>query len=316
MWDLLHAWREWLAGHDTSQLRVFGIAVLWWGRLGKTLEFLGGLTVVIDLLGRARMETFHANLRTRRARLSSLMRGWGGPRRKSPPRPRPVRPPGLVAFHRVAAVALAVFLMFRYFEGGGGSIAVTVIVLLSLAFSAFLGGIALGEVCYLISLELLKGLVGATLRLPGAHPGLARTQAALRNSRARLRARWHGARTPGEEPPPPRPKGDPPGLRAFIIAGTVLMGLFLFVTAHYEYARPDNDPMPLPILLAMIVILSPAIGGFVLGGGGYLLGLLLLEGFVVTTLGQLKTRAGLESRLKWIGLIIFAAGFSLDLLSS
>ncbi|MFI5610074.1 hypothetical protein [Amycolatopsis sp. NPDC051903] len=35
MGDLLHAWREWLAGHDTAQLPVFGVPVLCWGRLGK-----------------------------------------------------------------------------------------------------------------------------------------------------------------------------------------------------------------------------------------------------------------------------------------
>ncbi|MFI5615445.1 hypothetical protein [Amycolatopsis sp. NPDC051903] len=326
MWDLLHAWREWLAGHDTAQLRVFGIAILWWGRLGKTLEFLGGLTVVIDLLGRTRMAAFHTTLRNRRTQLISRLRRWLAPRRKSPVRParsRLLRPPGLQAFHLVGASATEVFLIVRYFEGGGGPIASTVVVLLSFSLVAYLAGIALGEAGYLITLVLLTALAAATLHLlrPRESPVVTRMVALhtrLRGCRAQLRSRWQGARTPGEEPPSPQPnppRGDPPAFRAFVIAGTVVMGLFVFVTAHYHYA-PPNDPMPVPVLVVLIVVLSPTIGGLVLGGGGYLLGLLLLEGLVVTTLGHLRTRAGLESRLKWIGLAVFVAGFSMDLLSS
>ena len=206
MWDLLHAWREWFAGHDTAQLRVFGLAVLWWGRIWKTLEFLGGLTVVIDLLGRKRMETFHASLRHRRRRLARWVPYW----------------------------------------------------------------------------------VWAVLRRPvpaGAAPVAA------------------------------RPEAHEKGLRVAWFTGTAVLAFFLFAETHYAYA-PPNDPMPLPIELMLIVILSPLVGGVVLGGGGYVLGLLLVEAFVVTTLGQLRTREGLESRLKWIGLAIFVFGFSMDLLSS
>ncbi|MGW4488082.1 hypothetical protein ACWEOE_30075 [Amycolatopsis sp. NPDC004368] len=191
MWDLLHAWHEWLAGHDTAQLRVFGVTVLWWGRLGKTLEFLGGLTVVIDLLGRQRMTVVHAALRDRRQRLVDRLRR----------RPVPARP--------------------------------------------------------------------------------AREE----------------------------------GLRVAWWVGTIVMGLFIFVATHYAYA-PPGDPMPAGVVVLFIAVAAPTLGGFVVGGGGYLVGLLLVEGFVVTTLGQLPTREGLESRLKWIGLVVFVFGFSLDLLSS
>jgi hypothetical protein len=199
MWDLLHAWREWLAGHDITHLPVFGIEVRWWGRLGKTLEFLGGLTVVIDLLGRERMEEFHATLLRRRARLLAR---------------------------------------FRSNVTTDGEIPVKTV----------------------------------------------------------------DPKTAHEK-----------GLRVAFIVGTVAMGLFIVVATHYAY---QGDPMPVPVLLLFIAIAAPGLGGFVLGPAGYLLGLLLVEAFVVTTLGQLKTREGLETRLKWIGLTIFIAGFSMDLLSS
>jgi hypothetical protein len=184
---LLHAWREWLAGHDITHLRLLGIEVLWWGRIGKALEFLGGLTVVIDLLGRARMTAFHTALRRKRRRFFAWVRGKAG---------------------RASAKT-----------------------------------------------------------------------------------------------------GDPVGLRGFFVAGTVVLALFTFAAAHYAY--PD-DPMPLPVLALFIVFAAPTLGGLVLGSLGYL----LLEAFVVVALGQLRTREGLESRLKWFGLAILVIGFSMDLLSS
>lgn len=323
MWDLLHAWREWLAGHDTTQLRVFGVAVLWWGRLGKTLEFLGGLTVVIDLLGRARMEAFHATLRGRRARLVGRLRETrsrlvarlrGAPRREAPARSTPVRPPGLRACHRAGTVAAAVFLLLRYFGNAHDPMPTPVFVVLSFALVAPLAGVALGELAYLIGLLLLEALAAAVSGKRATSGDKKSFQAVLKHNHAQLRARWRGARTPGAPPPPPKTTAaspDPPGLRAFLIGGIVAVGLFLFVTEHYVDA-PPNDPMPLPLLIA---VTATVVGGL-LGGGGYLLAILLLEAFVVTTLGQLKSREGLESRLKWFGLAIFVVGFSMDLLSS
>jgi hypothetical protein len=201
MWVLLHAWREWLAGHDITHLRVFGIEIRWWGRIGKALEFLGGLTVVIDLLGRERMEMFHATLRRRRTR---LLGRW----RRNRSSAREMNPVGTVS-------------------------------------------------------------PASTMQ------------------------------------------------KGCFVAGTVAVGLFIFVTNHYanDYAG-GGELMPPSVLVPFIVIAAPTLGGLVLGQVCYVAGLFLLEAFVVTTLGQLATRKGLESRLKWIGLWIFVFGFSMDLLSS
>jgi hypothetical protein len=197
MWTLLHAWHEWLLGHDNRHLSVFGIAVFWWGRIGKTLEFLGGLTVVMDLLGRERMEVFHATLRRRRARLFARFR-------------RDRRIDDETA--RVSAVS---------------------------------------------------------------------SESAI--------------------------------LRGFVIGGMVAMGLFLVAGNHY--AGATGGDMPLPVLVLFVAVAAPTLGG-VAGFLAYFAGLLLLELFVVMTLGQLKTREGLVSRLKWTGLWIFVVGFSMDMLSS
>ncbi|MDQ0382641.1 hypothetical protein [Amycolatopsis thermophila] len=322
MWDLLHAWREWLAGQDTAQLRVFGIVVLWWGRLGKTLEFLGGLTVVIDLLGRTRMEAVHTHLRNRRIRLVSTMRRWRTGRRRSA-RSVPaklVHPPGLIAFHRIGAIALVVFAEIEYWDVTGSAAAQT-LGKLSLVFVGWMLGVGFGEVAYVISLVLLNGLVGMTLHLLASSKAPAITKltalhVTLRDWRAQLRARWQGEHVPATGPPkpPPPPPGDPAGLRAFVIAGAVVAGFLVFAAAHYEDTSPNNDPTPIFVVVVTIAV-GVIIGGL-LGAVGYLVCLLLLEGLVVTTLGNLKTRAGLETRLKWIGLTLFAVGFSMDLLSS
>jgi hypothetical protein len=318
MWDLLHAWREWLAGHDTTELRVFGIVVLWWGRLGKTLEFLGGLTVVIDILGRTRMEAFHTHLRNRRLRVVSTIRRTGRRRSERWVPARLVHPPGLIAFHRVGTIALLVFVVYWRVAG---TVATQVVAKLSLAFGAFVFGVPLGELSYVISLVLLNGLVAAALHLLAssettAIAKLTALHATLLGWRAQLRARWQGERIPATGPPPPPPKeGYPPGLRAFVIAGALVTGFLMFATAHYQDASPHNDPTPIFVVVVTIAV-GAFLGGIVLGGGGYLVCLLLLEGLVVTTLGQLKTSAGLESRLKWIGLVLFVIGFSMDLLSS
>lgn len=46
-WELWHAWFQ---GDQVQTASLWGLPVLVWGRLGKALEFLAGLVVVVDLL--------------------------------------------------------------------------------------------------------------------------------------------------------------------------------------------------------------------------------------------------------------------------
>ncbi|MFF3566908.1 hypothetical protein ACFYXQ_03905 [Nocardia jiangxiensis] len=297
--------------------------MLWWGRAGKTLEFLGGLTVVIDLLGHARMEVFHAHLRTRRIRLVAVLRRPRTSRRRSgrPSYSSLIRPPGLRVFHYAGGLGVfAGFLARMGWHTVDGSIAKTLVLILSFAVCAPVFGIPLGEGLYFTSLQLLTGLVRAAIRLLGSgrHPATTKLAAlvmALRDCRSQLRARWRGEQTPGPQRPPPPPAPDPPGLRVFFIIGASVSALALFAASHYQDAKPGEGTTPLFVVLITCAV-GAVLGGLFLGFGGYLAGVLLLEGLVVTTLGQLKTREGLESRLKWIGLVLFAVGFSADLLSS
>jgi hypothetical protein len=54
----LEAWRTWLAGQQPSGDAVMWfMSIRWWGRAGKMAAFIGGATVILDLVGSARLKT-------------------------------------------------------------------------------------------------------------------------------------------------------------------------------------------------------------------------------------------------------------------
>jgi hypothetical protein len=59
-------WSSWWAGRSTQNLYVLGLSMLWWGRIGKYLQFLGGLTVVLDIVGPERLRSIGAQGKARR----------------------------------------------------------------------------------------------------------------------------------------------------------------------------------------------------------------------------------------------------------
>jgi hypothetical protein len=52
------AWSMWLDGRSTLGNDLLGVSMLWWGRGGKIMAFVGGLTVVLDLVGPERIRKF------------------------------------------------------------------------------------------------------------------------------------------------------------------------------------------------------------------------------------------------------------------
>ncbi len=63
-------WWQWL--HPTPDRLVpelWGFPLLWWGRIGKCLQFVGGATLILDLIGPDNLRTFGRHIgqfRTRR----------------------------------------------------------------------------------------------------------------------------------------------------------------------------------------------------------------------------------------------------------
>jgi hypothetical protein len=61
--SLIEAWRLWWSGDSIVNFHLFGIPILWLGRAGKFLEFIGAATVVADIIGPERLRAFGAKLR-------------------------------------------------------------------------------------------------------------------------------------------------------------------------------------------------------------------------------------------------------------
>lgn len=78
------AWAKWLSGESLAGLKLGWFEILWWGRIGKLLGLLSGLTIVAEIIGARRLRTFGISMRTQtwaagaRARVSRTFEwlGW------------------------------------------------------------------------------------------------------------------------------------------------------------------------------------------------------------------------------------------------
>ncbi len=62
LWDL---WSTWLNGHQVQDQVLWGASLLFWGRIGKVLEFVAGLVAVVDLLDPDKLRRHGAAARER-----------------------------------------------------------------------------------------------------------------------------------------------------------------------------------------------------------------------------------------------------------
>lgn len=49
------AWSLWWSGAKLEDFAMWGLAMVWWARIGKLLQFAGGAAVVLDLVGPERL---------------------------------------------------------------------------------------------------------------------------------------------------------------------------------------------------------------------------------------------------------------------
>jgi hypothetical protein len=70
------AWRHWLSGDSLEQARLWGINILWWGRIGRLLEFAAALTIIAEIIGPERLRAFGRSLRTRVTARRALGLAW------------------------------------------------------------------------------------------------------------------------------------------------------------------------------------------------------------------------------------------------
>jgi hypothetical protein len=62
---LVQAWGDWAAGKPIAHAHLWGLNVLWWGRIGKLGELTAGLTIVADIVGPKRIRSFGHSLHHR-----------------------------------------------------------------------------------------------------------------------------------------------------------------------------------------------------------------------------------------------------------
>lgn len=60
--DYFDAWHQWFDGKEVKLFDMWGMSILWWARLGKVLQFMAGLTVILDLIGAGRLRTIGTRL--------------------------------------------------------------------------------------------------------------------------------------------------------------------------------------------------------------------------------------------------------------
>jgi hypothetical protein len=77
----MQAWELWRSGAQLSQETLWGVSILWLGRAGKIMQFAGGATVLLEIIGPANIQAFGnhllkiASLGKVRKSLASVL-GW------------------------------------------------------------------------------------------------------------------------------------------------------------------------------------------------------------------------------------------------
>jgi hypothetical protein len=62
--SLWQAWALWLSGDSPHEMYLWGMKILWWGRIGKFVAFAASLTIIADIIGPERLRIFGNKLHT------------------------------------------------------------------------------------------------------------------------------------------------------------------------------------------------------------------------------------------------------------
>jgi hypothetical protein len=57
------AWHLWFSGKPLTGLKLWGIDIIWWGRIGKILEFVAAYGVIVEIAGPERLRRYGESLR-------------------------------------------------------------------------------------------------------------------------------------------------------------------------------------------------------------------------------------------------------------
>ncbi|MDP1715211.1 MAG: hypothetical protein Q8L41_10760 [Anaerolineales bacterium] len=60
----IEVWKLWFAGESTNQFYLWGLSILWWGRIGKVVGLLAGLVVISEIIGSGNLLRLSIELQT------------------------------------------------------------------------------------------------------------------------------------------------------------------------------------------------------------------------------------------------------------
>jgi hypothetical protein len=63
--SLLDAWNVWFSGGSVASYNFLGMDILWWGRIGKIMEFVSALAIIAEIVGHERLRVFGKSLHGR-----------------------------------------------------------------------------------------------------------------------------------------------------------------------------------------------------------------------------------------------------------
>lgn len=171
-WD---AWWHWWRGLRLDSFSMMGIPFVWWGRIGKVLQFSAGLLVILDLVGQDRLRVTTRKMKSKAQ--NATLSAWSA--RLKPP---PTMPLGealrsmrgslvilLISFLGpfVALLSWAYLLVIEDTDG----IASRFLWLLAIAISAFVSAALWAFTLRLLLNSLLWPLLGLAWLLKAGHPG-------------------------------------------------------------------------------------------------------------------------------------------------
>ncbi|NJP09061.1 MAG: hypothetical protein HC866_05870 [Leptolyngbyaceae cyanobacterium RU_5_1] len=60
--SIFEAWALWWSGHLSPHSTIWGVSIFWWGRLGRTMQFVGAVTIIADIIGPEKIRKFGSSL--------------------------------------------------------------------------------------------------------------------------------------------------------------------------------------------------------------------------------------------------------------
>ena len=57
-------WKLWLSDNLSADAVLWGISIFWWERIGKVMQFLGGSTIIADIIGPEKIRQFGTSLQS------------------------------------------------------------------------------------------------------------------------------------------------------------------------------------------------------------------------------------------------------------